>query len=143
MTKVILRERDLELLEQYAESQTYEVCAMLIGHQNYNFYKNKNGICDTIQHIFFTENTDQSPVHFTISNEQLLEGYKLASRLKLDVIGIFHSHPNNKAYPSITDERFMKTNTGVWIIYSGIDKNFKAFVLDENEQPKEIRITND
>ena len=143
MTKVVIQERDLELLEHYAESQTYEVCAMLIGHQNYNFYKNRNGICDTIQHIFFTENTDKSPVHFTISKEQLLEGYKLASRLKLDVIGIFHSHPNNKAYPSITDERFMKTNPGVWIIYSGIDKNFKAFVLDEKEQPKEIRITNE
>ena len=109
MTKVVIQERDLELLKQYAESQTYEVCAMLIGHQNYNFYKNRNGICDTIQHIFFTENTEKSPVHFTISSEQLIEGYKLAANLDLDVIGIFHSHPNNKALPSITDKRFMKT----------------------------------
>ena len=37
----------------------------------------------------------------------------------------------------------MKTNPGIWIIYSGIDLDFKAFALDENEQPKEFRITND
>ncbi len=142
MTKVVIKDRDLELLEKYAKSQTYEVCAMLIGHQNYNFYKNRNGICDTIQHIFFTENTDKSPVHFTISKEQLLEGYKLAANLDLDVIGIFHSHPNNKAYPSVTDERFMKTNPGIWIIYSGTEKNMKAFVLNDTMiiEPKEIRI---
>jgi len=143
MTKVVIQDRNLELLEQYAKSQTYEVCAMLIGHQNYSFYKNRNGICDTIKHIFFTENTDKSPVHFTISKEQLLEGYKLASRLKLDVIGIFHSHPNNKALPSITDKRFMKTNPGVWIIYSGTEKNMRAFKLNDNEKPKEIWISND
>ena len=138
MTKVVIQERDLELLKQYAESQTYEVCTMLIGHQNYNFFKNRNGICDTIQHIFFTENTEKSPVHFTISSEQLIEGYKLAANLDLDVIGIFHSHPNNKSYPSVTDERFMKINPGVWIIYSGTEKNMKAFVLDDNQKPKEI-----
>ena len=143
VTKVVIQERYLELLERYAESQTYEVCTLLIGDKDDNIYKNKDGICSSVEHIFFTENTDKSPVHFTISKEQLLEGYQLASKLELDVIGIFHSHPNNTPYPSITDERFMKTNPGVWIIYSGIDKEFKAFVLNENEQPKEIRITNE
>ena len=143
MTKIVIHDHNLELLEQYAESQTYEVCAMLIGDNEKNIYKNKDGISYHVAHIFFTENTEKSPVHFTISKEQLLEGYKLASRLDLDVIGIFHSHPNNKAYPSLTDERFMKTNPGIWIIYSGIDLDFKAFALDENEQPKEFRITND
>ena len=143
MTKIVIHDHNLELLEQYAESQTYEVCTMLIGHQNYNFFKNRNGICDTIQHIFFTENTEKSPVHFTISSEQLMEGYKLAANLDLDVIGIFHSHPNNKALPSITDKRFMKINPGVWIIYSGTEKNMKAFKLDDNEKPKEIRITDE
>ena len=112
----------------YAKCETYEVCALLIGKGN------------KIKRIFYTENTDQSPVHFTISSEELMDGYKSAVKMDMDVIGIFHSHPNNKAYPSITDERFMKTNTGVWIIYSGINKNFKAFVLDEKEQPKEINI---
>ena len=130
MTKVVIQDRDLELLEQYAKSQTYEVCAMLFGKGN------------RVKFVYHTENTDESPVHFTISSEQLMEGYKLAANLDLDVIGIFHSHPNNKAYPSVTDERFMKNNPGIWIIYSGTKKNMKAFVLDENEKPKEISINN-
>ena len=125
---IILSHQNQELLEHYAKSQTYEVCALLFGKG------------DKIKFVFYTENTDQSPVHFTISSEELMDGYKSAVKMDMDVIGIFHSHPNNKAYPSITDERFMKTNPVVWIIYSGIDKNFKAFILDEKEQPKEIEI---
>jgi proteasome lid subunit RPN8/RPN11 len=143
MTKVVIDYHNLELLEKYAESQTYEVCAMLIGDNEKNIYKNKDGISYHVEYIFFTENTEKSPVHFTISKEQLQEGYKIAANLEMDVIGIFHSHPNNKAYPSVTDERFMKINPGIWIIYSGIDIEFKAFTLDENEQPKEFRITDD
>ena len=142
MTKVVINYHNLELLEKYAESQTYEVCAMLIGDNEKNIYKNKDGISYHVEYIFFTENTEKSPVHFTISKEQLQEGYKLAANLEMDVIGIFHSHPNNKAYPSVTDERFMKTNPGIWIIYSGTEKNMKAFVLDNTMiiEPKEIRI---
>jgi proteasome lid subunit RPN8/RPN11 len=128
MHNIILNNQNKILLEQYSKSKTYEVCALLFGKG------------DKIKFIFYTKNTDKSPVHFTISSEELIDGYKLAVNMDMDVIGIFHSHPNNKAYPSITDERFMKTNTGVWIIYSGTEKNMKAFVLGDNEKPKEIRI---
>jgi len=48
------------------------------------------------------------------------------------VIGIFHSHPNSDAYPSNTDEKFMKSNPVVWIIYSGINKDFKAYFLESD-----------
>ena len=130
MNKIILREQDKQLLIDHANSQKFEVCAMLFGKGN------------RVKFVYHTDNTDESPVHFTISSEQLMEGYKLAANLDLDVIGIFHSHPNNRAYPSVTDERFMKTNPGIWIIYSGTEKNIKAFVLDDNEKPKEIRINN-
>jgi proteasome lid subunit RPN8/RPN11 len=131
MNKVILREQDYDFMKWYGKSQNYEVCALLLGHNN------------IVKWVELTKNTEKSPVHFTISNEDLLKGYKIASKLNMDVIGIFHSHPNNKAYPSVTDERFMKTNPGVWIIYSGTEKNMKAFVLDDTYiiDPKEIEIT--
>ena len=130
MNKVILRESDRQLLIDHANMQKFEVCAMLFGKGN------------RVKFVYHTDNTDESPVHFTISSEQLMKGYKLAANLDLDVIGIFHSHPNNKAYPSVTDERFMKTNPVIWIIYSGTEKNMKAFILDDTMiiEPKEIRI---
>ena len=36
--------------------------------------------------------------------------YKKSEELNLEIIGIFHSHPKGEAYPSHTDEKFMKIN---------------------------------
>ena len=80
--------------------------------------------------FFLARNIEESPVNFTISNEELLKAYSLAEEKKLDVIGIFHSHPQSKAYPSNTDKKFMESNPVIWVIYSGTDENFRAFYLD-------------
>ena len=121
MQKIILKQSDKKLLAQYSENQKpNEACAILFGKDN------------QVLDIFLTENIEESPVNFTISNEQLIEGYKIAEDKKMDVIGIFHSHPNSDAFPSNTDKKFMQSNPVVWIIYSGINKNFRAFVLESD-----------
>jgi len=76
-----------------------------------------------------------------VSNEQLIEGYKIAEEKRIEVIGVFHSHPNSDAYPSNTDKKFMQSNPVAWVIYSGINKNFKAYFLESNitEIPIEIK----
>ena len=56
----------------------------------------------------------------------------------MEIIGIFHSHPNSEAYPSNTDKKFMLSNPVVWMIYSNTNNNFKAFTL--NSEIKEIVI---
>jgi [CysO sulfur-carrier protein]-S-L-cysteine hydrolase len=118
LQKIILKQSEKEILSQYSENQKpNESCAILFGKNN------------EVLDIFLTENIDQSPVNFTISNKQLIEAYKIAEDKKMDVIGIFHSHPNSDAYPSNTDKKFMQSNPVVWIIYSGINKNFRAFIL--------------
>jgi len=86
----------------------------------------------TVKEIFFTENIDKSPVNFTISNEQLIKCYKTAEEKKMEVVGIFHSHPNSEAYPSDTDKKFMYSNPVVWVIYSAISNEFKAYVLESD-----------
>ena len=121
MQKIILKQSDKKILSQYSENQKpKESCALLFGKDN------------QVLDIFLTENIEESPVNFTISNEQLIEGYKIAEEKKMDVIGIFHSHPNSDAFPSSTDRKFMQSNPVVWIIYSGINKNFRAFVLESD-----------
>jgi proteasome lid subunit RPN8/RPN11 len=125
LQKIILKQSDKKILSQYSENQKpKESCALLFGKDN------------QVLDIFLTENIEESSVNFTISNEQLIEGYKIAEDKKMDVIGIFHSHPNSDAFPSNTDKKFMQSNPVVWIIYSGINKNFRAFVL-ESEIPIE------
>ena len=140
---IIIPQHHSTNLTEYAEKQPYEMCALLIGWNLYNKNNLKKPKYIQVHHMYFTDNTEKSPVHFTISNEQLIEGYKFATKKHMEVVGIFHSHPNNKAWPSITDEKFMKTNPGVWIIYSGTEKNMRAFKLNDNEKPKEIWISND
>ncbi len=121
MQKIILKQSDKKILSQYSENQKpNESCAILFGKNN------------QVLELFLTENIEKSPVNFTISNKQLIEGYKIAEEKKMDVIGIFHSHPNSDAYPSNTDKKFMQSNPVVWIIYSGINKNFKAYILESD-----------
>lgn len=119
MQKIKLSHQDKKILAEFSENQKpNESCALLFGKDN------------TVMDIFLTENIEKSPVNFTISNEQLIEGYSIAEKKEMDVIGIFHSHPDSEAYPSNTDKKFMQSNPVVWIIYSGINKNFRAYVLE-------------
>ena len=121
MQKIILKQSDKKLLSQYSENQKpNEACAILFGKNN------------EVLDIFLTENIEESSINFTISNEQLIEGYKIAEEKKMEVIGIFHSHPNSDAFPSNTDKKFMQSNPVAWIIYSGINKNFRAFILESD-----------
>ena len=121
MQKIKISNSHKKILTEHAENEKpNESCAILFGKE------------DTVSDIFLTKNIEESPVNFTISNEQLIEGYKIAEDKQLDVIGIFHSHPNSEAYPSNTDKKFMHSNPVVWIIYSGANKDFKAFFLESD-----------
>ena len=127
MQKIILSKIQKKILLDHSnKEEPNESCAILFGKNN------------EVLDIFLTENIDESPVNFTISNKQLIEAYKIAEDKKMDVIGIFHSHPNSDAHPSNTDKKFMQSNPVVWIIYSGINKNFRAFTLESDI--KEISI---
>jgi proteasome lid subunit RPN8/RPN11 len=123
LQKIIITESQKKLLSIHAYNEKpNESCAILFGITD--------GQKTMVKEIFFTENTDKSPVNFTISNEQLIRCYKTAEEKKMEVVGIFHSHPNSEAYPSDTDKKFMYSNPVVWVIYSGISNEFKAYVLE-------------
>ena len=110
-------------LELHANEQNpYEACAILLGNKDEKIWE--------ATEIFLTENIEKSEINFTVSNEQLLEGYKMAEEKGLDVVGIFHSHPKSLPSPSNTGIKFMKGNPIPWIIYSGLTKEMKAYLLD-------------
>ena len=121
MQKIKLTESDKKILSEYSENQKpNESCAILFGKD------------DQVLDLFLTENIEKSPVNFTISNKQLIEAYKIAEEKKMEIVGIFHSHPDSDAYPSNTDKKFMQSNPVAWIIYSGINKNFRAYLLESD-----------
>jgi len=123
LPKFILTNLQKQILSNHAENEKpNEACGILFGKENKEKYK--------VEKIFLTQNIEQSPVNFTISAEERLEADKIERESELKIIGIFHSHPDSKAYPSKTDKKFMDLNPVVWIIFSGILNEFKAYVLE-------------
>ena len=125
MECIVLTRKDKDKLVTHAiVQQPSESCAMLLGKKvddNWN-----------VEEIFLTQNVDNSQTNFTISPEELLEGYQLAEKLHLELVGVFHSHPNSDAIPSSTDKAFMQNNPVPWIIFSCVNNSLKAYLLDSD-----------
>lgn len=130
---IILDESQKKILTNHAIKQApAESCALLFGFQKDD--------TTTIKEVFLTENIENSPANFTISNDELLSGYQEAEKKGLDVVGIFHSHPFSKASPSITDKTFMTINPVVWVIFSNVDDEMNAYILESEVIPVKIKI---
>ena len=84
-------------------------------------------------------NADQSQVSFSIEPQELLQAYDAAERSKLQIIGIFHSHPGKPA-PSSTDKKFMEINPVVWLIYSTTESKFKAYIYDDSVREVAVKV---
>ena len=134
MQKVILLLHDhIDILAKHAkEASPNESCAILFGKIEKEHFRVKD--------VFLTENVDNSPVNFTISNDELIKGYQEAEKRKLDVVGIFHSHPDSEAYPSMTDQKFMEINPVPWVIFSNKNEQFRAYVFDSKVIPFDLAV---
>lgn len=121
------------LIKHANESSPHESCALLFGKIEDD--------CFDVKEIFLTRNIDDSPINFTISNEELLKGYQEAEKRKMDVIAIFHSHPDSDAHPSITDKKYMQTNPVPWLIFSNKSEELKAYILYDEVISLTLNIT--
>jgi proteasome lid subunit RPN8/RPN11 len=121
---ILTNEQRKLLSEESMSNNSNESCALLFGKK-----ENDELI---IEEVFLAENIEKSPVSFTIANDQLIRGYKEAEDKGLDVIGIFHSHPNSEPYPSMTDKKFMEINPVAWVIFSNVSKDFKAYMYESD-----------
>ena len=125
MECIVLTRKDKDKLVTHAiVQQPSESCAMLLGK--------KVGDNWNVEEVFLTQNVDNSQTNFTISPEELLEGYQLAEKRHLELVGVFHSHPNSDAIPSSTDKTFMQNNPVPWIIFSCVNNSLKAYLLDSD-----------
>ena len=129
---IILSKSYKEELVKYAEvEKPYESCAILIGNETDENW--------TVNKVFLTENTAKSKVTFTISPDEEFRVDQIAKESNMEIVCIFHSHPESEAHPSETDKKFMRVNPFPWIIYSGTTKEMNCFIL-ENDNVKQIPI---
>ena len=125
VSSIRLNEDKLEFLTSLAKkSLPLESCALLLGEINTN---NLDEIIVT--DVIAVKNSDSSPVSFSIDPDDLIEGYQLSESRNLQVVGIFHSHPA-EPFPSSIDKRYMKINPVVWLIYSTVTNEARAYIFE-------------
>ena len=118
---IIISNSDVKALIEHAKSEDpKESCALLIGNETDEGWN--------VKEIFLTENMDDSKINFTISPEQELEVDTIAKKKDMEIVCIFHSHPNSDAIPSSTDKKFMSVNPFPWIIYSCETDEMNCFI---------------
>jgi len=84
---IVLTQKEKDKLITHAiEQQPNESCAMLLGEKIDDAWN--------VKEVFLTENIDKSQTNFTISPEELLKGYQLAEKMRLELVGVFQYNPN-------------------------------------------------
>lgn len=146
----------LRLICTHAESTyPYECCGLLLGKLSQNdkilveAIATENDWNPTAAADFqaiepnLNLGTDQN-TYYTIAPEVMLKVQKEARDRQLDIIGVYHSHPNHPAIPSEFD-RVCAWQTYSYIIVSvlqGKAGDVLSWSLDDNHQfqPEEIAI---
>jgi proteasome lid subunit RPN8/RPN11 len=79
---------------------------------------------------------------FSIAPEVLLKAQKLARENQLEIIGIYHSHPDHAAIPSETDRQLAWSGYTYLIVSVSQGKaiDLQAWQLDDQEQFQPVMI---
>lgn len=92
-----------------------EACGYLAGKNN------------TILKAIKMKNVDNSPEHFSFDIKEQFKVLKEVRKEGLELIGIYHTHPNSPARMSEEDIRLANDLNFIYLIYSIKDDDFKCF----------------
>ncbi len=134
--KIKLKPADMKVIEAHAlEAFPRECCGLLLGR----FRDDAIEVTEVVK----AENVKESPVTFEADPEFVYRQYKRAEERGLELVGIYHSHPNLHAFVSTRDREIMQYWAGVaWLIIGvsaerALDR--KAFVF-KNGKIEELEL---
>jgi proteasome lid subunit RPN8/RPN11 len=87
----ISREHLSKMVAHAREGRPNEVCGFMGGRDN------------TVEKLYRMENADSSPVSYSFDSGEQLRAMKELESEGLNMVGIYHSHPEAPAMPSQTD----------------------------------------
>ena len=138
MTKLNIPNNIFEQMIQQAKAEVpIEACGILAG---------KDGRAEK---FYKMTNVDQSNDHFMMMPEEQFEVAKDMRLAGLEMLAIYHSHPETPARPSAEDIRLALTPGVIYVIVSLQDANVpvaKGFLIDGGnvtEVPVEVSNTGD
>lgn len=92
MTELVLSSAAWRHMRRHvARRVPLEACGLLAGHAS------------RVELVLGTRNAERSPVQFRISPAEQLRAFNRIERLGLELVGIYHSHPNGPNAPSLSD----------------------------------------
>jgi proteasome lid subunit RPN8/RPN11 len=119
-----------------AQRAPLEACGLLAGRIEDNRY--------VALEVIPTANQLQSPVRFRIEPHQLLAAFDLIEGRGLELLAIYHSHPNGPDHPSETDVAeayYPDTIALIWSARGGVWSG-KAFLLQSGQaHPVAVRFS--
>jgi len=102
----IRQEIFVEMLAQARAESPIEACGILAGHENH------------VLELYKMTNSDQSTDHFMMAPEEQFTVMKDMRAKGLEMLAIYHSHPETPARPSAEDIRLALTPGVLYIIVS-------------------------
>src|SRR6266542_5836010 len=97
---IVIDEQHLSEIRQHGEQDyPFECCGLLIGR----FDGDNRKVVTESYPISNAREEEKKRNRFLITPEELMRGEKYAREKSLDVVGFYHSHPDDRAVPSRYD----------------------------------------
>ena len=95
--KIIIKKNILdEIFEHAKKAYPQECCGIVLGNRD----KGEN---ITIKEVKETKNLSQDPLKYQMDPRDFLKVQRYASSNDLDIVGVYHSHPDHPPIPSKYD----------------------------------------
>ncbi|MBW2220250.1 MAG: M67 family metallopeptidase [Deltaproteobacteria bacterium] len=122
-----------QMVQQAKAEAPIEACGILAGRGG------------GVEKLYQMTNTDQSHDHFMMEPQEQFKVVKDIRAANLEMLAIYHSHPETPARPSVVDIRLALTPGVVYVIVSLKDAEpvTKGFLIENNsviEVPVEIKV---
>lgn len=130
-----------EIKKQAEEGYPYEICGFLIGKQDYE--KNSREVFEIIQ--VENQNKERANDRFDISPKDYMKVENYADSKGLQIVGIYHSHPDHPDRPSQTDLLYALEDMSYIIVsvQNGKAVSYRSFFLEEGKFEEEVVVEND
>ena len=83
-----------EIVKHAKKELPLECCGILVGKG------------DTVEKVFDLENAERSPIRYSISPQEQMRVYEEMEKGAMEMVAIYHSHPETIPFPSETDVKF-------------------------------------
>lgn len=112
-----------EIIKHAVRDVPYEACGYLLGRN------------DIISIAYKMTNVDKSAEHFTFEPAEQFNAIKFARENKLEIAGVYHSHPDTPARPSEEDIKLAYDPDIYHIIVSLVSNppELKCFSISDGE----------